>query len=199
MDKSTLMHNVLLGKATEQERIELEEWISHDPLNAEEFEDMKILYSDSWDDPGRKDEYFEEGLRRLQKAIRVLGRKEKRVVLLKTVGASLTISALILILINVLLKANFSEYQELAGRSELLLSENLRFKEATLDSIFKLLEDNYQLAFTTNTKDLLSCKFTGTFHRGITIKEMIESLARAGNFEYTFVENNKMQISGKGC
>jgi len=200
MDKSTLIHNVLVGRASEQERTELKEWISSDPLNAEEFEDMKILYSDSWDnDPDHHDEQFEEGLRKLQEAIRTLNQKQKRKFLFKTMSASLIISACIFILITGLFRRDNLDFQKNVRGSELLLSDNLRFKEATLESIFTILEDKYHLAFAVNTKDLLACKFTGTFHRGITIEEMIGTLAQAGNFEYTFVENNKMQISGKGC
>jgi ferric-dicitrate binding protein FerR (iron transport regulator) len=47
MDKSLLIHKVLSGDATEAEKAELNDWISSDPNNAEEYEDLKLLYEGS--------------------------------------------------------------------------------------------------------------------------------------------------------
>lgn len=196
MDRYTLMHRVLSGTATDAERDELHQWISSDPLNAGAFEEMKILYSND-DLTGPDEEHF-EGLRKLQESIRQLKQEKKRQRWYNNIGVSILISAVVFI-VSIYLFNLDTPRQRTDNVADIVLSNDLQFNNATLGSILELLEDQYHLAFTTNTRDLLSCTFTGTFYHGISLADLIRTLAQAENLNIIFVDEKKMEISGRGC
>lgn len=196
MDRYTLMHRVLSGTATDAERDELHQWISGDPLNAGAFEEMKILYSND-DLTGPDEEHF-EGLRKLQESIRQLKQEKKRQRWYNNIGVSILISAVVFI-VSIYLFNLDTPRQRTDNVADIVLSNDLQFNNATLGSILELLEDQYHLAFTTNTRDLLSCTFTGTFYHGISLADLIRTLAQAENLKIIFVDEKKMEISGRGC
>lgn len=196
MDRYTLMHRVLSGTATDAERDELHQWISSDPLNAGAFEEMKILYSND-DLTGPDEEHF-EGLRKLQESIRQLKQEKKRQRWYNNIGVSILISAVVFI-VSIYLFNLDTPRQRTDNVADIVLSNDLQFNNATLGSILELLEDQYHLAFTTNTRDLLSCTFTGTFYHGISLADLIRTLAQAENLKIIFVDEKKMEISGRGC
>lgn len=196
MDRYTLMHRVLSGTATDAERDELHQWISSDPLNAGAFEEMMILYSND-DLTGPDEEHF-EGLRKLQESIRQLKQEKKRQRWYNNIGVSILISAVVFI-VSIYLFNLDTPRQRTDNVADIVLSNDLQFNNATLGSILELLEDQYHLAFTTNTRDLLSCTFTGTFYHGISLADLIRTLAQAENLKIIFVDEKKMEISGRGC
>lgn len=196
MDRYTLMHRVLSGTATDAERDELHQWISSDPLNAGAFEEMKILYSN--DDLTGSDEEHYEGLKKLQDAIKQLKQEKRKQRWYNNIGVSILISAVVFI-VSIYLFNLDTPRQRTDNVADIVLSNDLQFNNATLGSILELLEDQYHLAFTTNTCDLLSCTFTGTFYHGISLADLIRTLAQAENLKIIFVDDKKMEISGGGC
>lgn len=196
MDKYTLMHRVLSGTATNAEHDELQEWISSDPSNAGAFEEMTVLYSN--DDLAGPDENYHKDLRRLQDAINRLKQEKKKESLYNNIGLSVVISALVFVVSIYVFNLN-THRQQTVGAANIVLSNDLQFSNATLGSILELLEDQYHLAFTTNTRDLLSCTFTGTFYHGISLDDVVRTLAQAENLKIVFVDEKKLEISGPGC
>jgi len=210
MDKPTLIHKVLSGNGDEAEKAELNAWISSDPAHAEEFEDIRLLHESSLNIEQRimeRDDKFYDGLRRIQDRIKTLKRRRKKAILYKIAGIVTLVSTLIII-VSVFL-FNLNKPSKLISAppnkissttiSGIQLYDNLRLEDATLESILKLLKNKYHLIFQVRSREILSCRFTGMFSRGITIDEMIRVLSQSENFSYTVVNSKTYELHGKGC
>lgn len=207
MDKPTLIHKVLCANANEAEKAELKAWISSDPGHAEEFEDLKLLYENALNIEERiaeRDDKFYGGLRNIHDRIKALKRGRKKARLYKIAGIVIGISAIV-ITVSIYLFNLHKPIPQLPDKindgitSGILLYGNLSFENTTLESIFKILEDRYHLTFKVGSKELLSCRFSGTFFRGLTIDEMIRVLAQSENFNYTVVNSKTYELHGEGC
>ena len=205
MDKPTLIYKVLSGSASDAESSELRAWIASDPDNAEEFEDIKLLYEGSLDIEekiGERDSHFYEGLQKIQDRIKAL--KDERAGPYKRAGIVVSISA-----VTIVLFMCFYYWREPLARrtdtmgntipSSIVLHDNLAFDEATLESIFSMLEKRYRVKFNVASEELLSCRFTGTFYRGIEIDEVIRVLAESEGFNYTPEDAASYALYGSGC
>lgn len=196
MNKYTLMHRVLTGAATKIERNELRQWISSDPLNLGAFEEIRILYSS--DDFTGPDEDDSNDLKKLLHDINQHKQAKNRTKHLSNIGISVIVSAMVFMVSIFLLNLNTTQRQS-GSVASIVLSRDLQFNNATLGSILALLEDQYDLAFTIHTRDLLSCTFTGTFYHGVSMADLMGTLAQAENLNIVFIDGKKMEISGPGC
>lgn len=210
MVNGALIHKVLSGNATEAEKAELQAWILSDPDHAEEFDDIKLLYDNASNIEERiieRDDEFYDGLRRIQGRIKALKRARKKARVYRIAGIATLVSIIIitvsLYLFNLNKRSAISlEPPRQVGSSiasGIRLTDNLSFEDVALETIVDLLEDRYHLIFKVGSKEILSCRFTGTFYRGITIDEMIRTLAQSQNFSYTVVNSKTYALHGKGC
>lgn len=93
MDKTLLIEKVIAGKASPEEQKELDEWLLASTENRDEFEDMKWLtkagdHHIEWD----RDDAFYDGLRRIQKKIRAIRKRQKRMRIIKIIILALMLS-----------------------------------------------------------------------------------------------------------
>ncbi|HRE68677.1 MAG TPA: DUF4974 domain-containing protein [Cyclobacteriaceae bacterium] len=189
MDKFRLMHNVLMNRVTDAEKIELEDWLAVSESNRMDFDDMRILYDEIWKgDSGTLSK--ETDWIRITNEIKSRKQQQYKRKAAWSIAAALVITASVFVWVTQSQKVH-------RDSSQIVLTDNLRFENASLQNVFDLIEEKYDVVLFAN-KELLSCKFTGTFHRGITLTQMINTLAKAENFRYSF-SGRKMEIIGKGC
>ncbi len=209
MDKTWLIHKVLSGQASELEKVELSEWIASDPANKEDFEDIKFVMDSAKNVDERTDRNnpFYDGLRKIEGAIEVLKRKDKKIKLYKTLSLislglifSFGIAAYIFdwhpyskIQITTTINNDGNNVQNK------ILLENLKFDDDTLGRIIAILEKEYGMVVKVSTVELLSCRFTGTFYRGISIDDIVHTLSESIGFEYAALSEHNYEIRGKGC
>jgi ferric-dicitrate binding protein FerR (iron transport regulator) len=205
MINTKLIYKVLSGEASESEKTALEKWRTEHPANAEDYEDIKLLYQADQDFDARvneRDEQFYDGLRNIQLQIKKIKRKHRILGLAKTFGMAVLITAVIfsisLITIQLAHQSRISRSKE-RDIATLLLNDNLVFKDTTLRNIMHMLESQYPLTIHTRNRGLLSCKFTGTFYRGISIEDMLRMLALAEGFDVTTNEPGIVELDGEGC
>lgn len=207
MDKPTLIYKVLSGGANDAERAELKAWIARDPNNAEEFEDIKLLYEGSLnieEKISERDAHFYEGLRKIQDRIKVLkaesvaGRSYKRAAIVASISAVIAVLSICLFKWS---EPPARQAHEVAHTIPLAVrvQDNLAFDNATLGSIFEMLQERYELEFKVVSEELLSCSFTGTFYRGLAVDELIRVLAESEQFSFRVIHPATYELQGKGC
>lgn len=205
MEKVTLIHKVLCGKASDAEKAELNAWVSSDIDHAEEFDDIKQLYEGSLDIGQRmteRDPTFYDGLLNIKHRIKALKRAREKSKIYKVTGmVTLLIVVGMIATVHLFNAGKFSKLNTEApdAKDGIRIYDNLRFQDATLETIFHLLEDRYELVFDVDSDEILSCRFTGTFYRGITIDEVVRTLAQSENFDYRNPDFGTYALSGKGC
>lgn len=205
MDYGKLIYKVLSGHASEVDKEELNNWLAEDPANAEEYEDIKLLYQADLDfdkNENEQDEHFYDGLRNVQIRIDRIKRKRKIVEFGKLVGASVIISSIVFVVtLNQIHSYRKKEITKESGKSTsaIFLSDNLVFEDVTLKKIFDTLESRYHLSILTGNKNLLSCRFTGTFYRGISIDDLLYTLAESEDLNFTIKAPGEIELEGKGC
>ena len=210
MDKTQLIHRVLTSKATAVEQAELNEWISRDPGNAREYDDIKFLYEGSQDIEHKileRDEHFYDGFRNIERRIEGVKRRNRRSRLFKVAGIAIMAAGLALMAITQLFTSGPSTENSIRpsdGKHTgtvygVVLSDNLKFENVTIESIIGLLEGRYDLVFVVTSKRLLSCRFTGTFYQGTSVVELINTLALSADFDFNIINAHKYALSGNGC
>jgi hypothetical protein len=202
MDKLLLMYKILSGNATESEIIEFNSRISNEPDYAEEFEDLRLVYESSLNIEEKiveRDDQFYDGLRKIQDRIKALKRAKKRTKRLKIAGISAAIAATFFISVLYVLGLNSPSRLPIPNSQGIVLNENLNFEEASLESIIDLLEGKYHLVIKVSTNELLSCRFTGMFQKGLTIENVIRTLAQAEDFNYKIIDRETYEFRGTGC
>lgn len=205
MKNAKLIYKVLSGEASESEKTAVDKWRTEHPANAEEYEDIKLLYQADQDFEARvneRDEHFYDGLRNIQKQIKKIKRRRSILEIAKTFGIALLIAAVVFSLIRYSIQLPYKP--KITGNEEkdlstLFLTDNLVFEEAALRSIIHTLESQYQVTVQASNNNLLSCKFTGTFSRGISIEEMLRTLAHAEGFDVTTNVPGIVELHGDGC
>lgn len=201
-----LIDKVLRGKATESEKANLTRWIAADPANKADYDDLKLMYENAAktiENIGDDDPFY-DGLRRIESAIEILKKKGKKIKRHKTIRIVLGIVAFFMaVMAGSWLRSHYTETQ-LSTRREgkdtvMVLSAPLRFDDATLEEIIKTLEEKYGLAFNVSTKELLTCRFTGSFSRGSSIPDIVRFLAESMGFDYKILSRHLYVLHGEGC
>ena len=208
MDKTWLIHKFLSGQASELEKVELSEWIATDPANKEDFEDIKFVMDSAKNVDERIDrnDPFYDGLRKIESMIEVLKRKDRKIKLYKIL--SFILAGIIFSIAIATYVFDWHPYSKIqvittvksdANNEQTIILYNLKFDNDTLGGIIDTLEDKYGLVFKVSSEELLSCRFTGTFYRGISIDDIIRTLSQSIGFEYTTLNAQKYELHGKGC
>lgn len=199
MDKSWMIDKVLSGKASEREKDELNTWIATDPEIKNDYEDMKLL----WDNARRigdidHDDSFYDGLRKIEKKINLLRKKGTKIKFYKTMSM-IAVLAAIVFTISTALKKHVARTTGYDHAIDSPYTDNLRFDDATLEKILKTLETKYGIVVEIKDKELLHCRFTGTFYQDVTPDDILYTLAQAMDLEYKMLDSKKYTLKGKGC
>jgi hypothetical protein len=202
MDKPLLMYKILSGNATELEISEFTSRISNEPGYAEEFEELRLVYESSLNIEEKiveRDDRFYDGLRKIQDRIKALKIAKKRTKRFKIAGISVAIAATFFMTFLYVLGSNSPFRLTIPITPGIVLNENLNFEEASLESIIDLLENKYHLVIKVSSNELLPCKFTGMFQKGLTIERVIRTLAQAEDFKYKMIDQETYEFQGTGC
>ncbi|MBL7858154.1 MAG: DUF4974 domain-containing protein [Cyclobacteriaceae bacterium] len=193
MDKSTLIHRVLIGKASEEEIADLERWMSLDPDNATEFEDMKLLYSDSQETEDDSNDSSKDSWKKIEDGIHRLQTRERRINSLKMVGAATGIYVLIIFGYNIF------GTDRASAMDDGLLTQTLHYRDARIRDVMHSIEENSHFNVTLASSELEACKFTGSFKGGTSIREVIETLAKAKDLNVRYTSEQAVVLNGNPC
>lgn len=190
------MHKVLVGEASETEVAELEQWLALDPVNATEFEELKLLYWDSWNadmaDTGSSDNSWNK----IEKAIHRIQTRQKYFSYLKVAAMATGIYALMIWGYAATSSATHNALVESPGD---MLSQTIHYRDIPIEEVVMAIEDNYDFNVTLASSELGECKFTGSFKRGTSIQEVIETLAMAKDLTVVYTTEHSVLLSGGPC
>lgn len=200
MDKEILMHKVLLGEASETERRDLHAWIANNPQAADEFEDLKLFYGQTGGGgEAATDDEFYEPLKQIQASLKQLKKRQRLLKVSITMGTTVVISCFIW-MVGMYTFGN-PQTSGVGNEKESIaipLSATLNFKDTPLHTVFQVIGEGNDLVFTSDGKERWTCRFTGTFAKGISLEEVLSVLAEAENFQYAFTADHVL-LTGKGC
>ncbi len=194
MDPVMLMHKVLIGSAKASETAELDAWIAEDPAHAQEFDDMKFLYSESWQ-VHSSEKVHDDSWNRIQRGISRIQARRRWMNLLAVLGMSLGICIVIILMGDVFLSETTKKTEQYQDR----LAETVHFKSVYIGNIARSIEDAYGFRIIFGSSDVAYCAFTGTFRAGTSVKDLIEVLAKAGNLHIHYISDTAVELSGPGC
>jgi ferric-dicitrate binding protein FerR (iron transport regulator) len=185
MNKIFLIDRVLSGNASETERMELEEWISQSEANKIEYQDIKLLWENSREENmADHDDHFYDGLRNIKASIQQKHKSHSRTAPLIITIVTITSFAVAYVFFN-----NQTNQE----------SQIIRFDNAPLESVIPVLEERYNIHIVVNNKEILACRFTGTFFQADSVHDVIRSLSSSMALTYEFFDNQEYILTGKGC
>ncbi len=76
-------------------------------------------------------------------------------------------------------------------------SKKIKFKDQSLESVFKELGEIYGYSFDLDEEEIQGCKFTGRFN-GLELRLILEQLKDLYQFDYT-ITDKEVIINGGGC
>lgn len=204
MDMTRLIYKVLSDEADDAEKKAVRAWIDMNPGNAEEFEDVKLLYEAelNFDENAiAADEDLDGRWQAVQQRIIRFKRQQQRRDLFTTVATAMLISAVIFAAIFYYVSSNAALAYQGADSvtSTTLLSDKLAFQDATLRSVFDVLHSRYGVNILVANAEVGACRFSGTFSSGIPVDDVLRTLARSENLQLEFKSGRAFEFKGKGC
>ncbi|HTF20664.1 MAG TPA: FecR domain-containing protein [Chryseolinea sp.] len=199
MEIEVLIYKALTGKASPAEMTRLAHWIASDPRHADDYNEMKLFYEPK-SDPSEAMEFDEErqaAHKDRQAELRKYLRRRKRNVQYIALCAGIVMATAIV----------FVSSDGETGRwkvpvhdvSSTSLKQTLAFKETTLADIIIHIEREYGLNINAKNRDLLSCRFTGTFSRGLPVEQALRTLALSHALSLKVINDRGFELDGKGC
>ena len=189
MDKVHLIYKVLAGKASETERIELDNWLAKNKDNKIEFDDIKLLFENERSDSVvEQNDHFNDGLLKIKDLMLKKTSKQKHNMALFTIAV-----------ITILVCGGVFIYFFVTQPDSMNSSYYLKFDNASLKVIIDDLEKKYRVKIEVEEKEIMSCRFTGSFYRTESAKDIVESLAAALNLQVESLNNQQYRILGMGC
>lgn len=184
MDKASLIFKVLSGEATENERAELERWIAQSEANKSEYEDIKLLWGSSGVASNVEDEHFYDGFAKIKskfKQKRAVRRRKRLITWTSVIGATVLVTIALFVITD--------------PASDALV----RFDDAPLAEVITVLENEFHIDIETDSREILACKFTGTFYKKNNEQAFIRSLSNALNLQYELKSHHTYRLKGSGC
>jgi ferric-dicitrate binding protein FerR (iron transport regulator) len=180
-----LIHRVLTNNATERERKELTDWIEASSENKEEFHNIRLLWS-------HENSYIEQeknwgGFSKIKDQIEHEIRKQKRV---RVIRAIVLFTALILF--SLVPIGIFHLNNKVAHGY-------LHFENASVETVVKAIESEYDVTIQIEEPDLLACKFTGTLYHVQFTNNVLQDFSSALNISFEDLSNRKFKLKGLGC
>jgi ferric-dicitrate binding protein FerR (iron transport regulator) len=204
MDSTRLIYKVLSGEADEAERKTLRSWMDMAPENAAEFEDIKLAYEAElrFDISAiSEDEEPDDGWQAVQQRIFRARRQQRWHDLRKSLGTATLISAVVFAAIFYYVGSNETVTRQGAAtvKSTPSLTRKLTFQDATLQRVFEVLHSRYGIDILVANAEVGACRFSGTFSSGISIDDVLRTLARSQNLQLEFKPGRTFEFKGKGC
>lgn len=150
MQYNILIHKYLTGVINSEETLELNKWLSDDPLHRREFEEIKLLWDSAEEDEAEvTDVQFHEGLRKMERAIEDSTEKEHLVQrhIIRNRYKNLVIA--ILAITTVFLFAWMDAHK--MPESSIMASNNGNQELVLTDNSRMVLNDNSTASFSTGS------------------------------------------------
>ncbi len=186
MDTVSLINKVLSGSASNNEIDTLKQWLQRSKENQIEFENLKLLWTQETNAVTQPEPGFFLGLQAIQSRIQSRINRKKHIVQIYTAIA----------LVAVLLLTLIYRKDSLTGPE----GDNLQFENATLSTIISTLQKKYSIEILVEKKELLACRFTGTFCHISGAEQAIKTISLALNVPYKVIPDSHIyQFIGSEC
>ena len=179
-----LIHRVLTNTATDSERKELSDWIAASHENKEEFHNIRLLWSQT---NSTIDQNPSEGFSKIRTQIENEIRKGRHAQMIR---ASTTFGVLILLAFIPIAIFHLNDK---------VPHKYLHFENASVETVIKAIESQYDVTIQVEESELLSCKFTGTFYHIQFTSSVLQELSTAMNLSFEELDNRKFKLKGLGC
>ncbi|NOT73434.1 MAG: DUF4974 domain-containing protein [Cyclobacteriaceae bacterium] len=188
MNTYWLIDRVLSGKATPDEKEELEKWMAADPRNKEEYEDMKLLWEFSKDtsDKRKTDPHFYEGLYKIRDIIELRKRSGKN-------DWKVYLAILALIFSLVALVYCCISYQSKESRG----GQAITIQQRCLDEVFVIVQKRYNVSIAVDNPSVMKCRFTGTFNSRARLEEVMDVIRKSTGLDYHITDRSHITIKGQ--
>jgi ferric-dicitrate binding protein FerR (iron transport regulator) len=193
MDKASLMHKVITGTASKEEKAELDDWLAADEANREDYYDMIILYSDPVHLAGDTDPSPDTAWPRLEAAMARINRKKK---FRKWLGKFTLAAGLSLVVLLAY------DARSVSGRRDVApdrLARSTHFAGASIDEVLRVIEESGRVKVSLENAGIAACRFTGSFSRGTSYAVVLEVIAAATDLKVSVSTDNTLLLSGDGC
>jgi hypothetical protein len=185
MEKSELIFKVLSSEASSEEVKELDDWISLNASNKNEYEDLKLLWEGSREvNVINRDDTYRDGFQKIRSIISKRKRKKKWL----TAGIVILVAMAIMAIPYYLISSN---------RWQVNKNTSIKFNQVPLLEVIAVLEKEYSIEIIAPTK-ILDCEFTGSFYND-SAKDVVRSIAESMSMEYNRVDDNTFKLNGSGC
>lgn len=189
MNTYTLIDRVLSGTATAEEVARFEAWRS-DPVNKEEYEDLKLLWEFSRDNATRRknDPNFYDGLYRIKEMIESRKSFWSRIdwkSYLTMLALAISVTTLVYCCIT---------YKAHGDVQQIILKDGKTVRE-----LIVVLEKKYHVSIKTESTILLTCSFSGSFNSTATLTDVLNSLQKVSGLTYEQTDKKHYIIKGTGC
>lgn len=193
MDKALLMHKVIAGTASKEEKAALDDWLAADQANREDYYDMIMLYSDPGHFEGETGPSPDTGWPRFEAAMARANRRKK---FWKRLG-KFTLAAGLYLAVLLAYDA-----RPVSGRRDAApdrLAANTHFEEASIGEVLRVIEESGSLKVSLENAGIAACRFTGSFSRGTSYAVVLEVIAAATDLTVSVRTDNTLLLSGDGC
>ncbi|HEY9007448.1 MAG TPA: FecR domain-containing protein [Ohtaekwangia sp.] len=184
MERIKQVYRVLSGEAQPAEKEDLQQWIDADPLNREEYMNIKLLWENSALHASSSTE-LRRGFREIKRRIGVRTSRRPIEALTMLVMISLfTAFVALSVYISFVLTAKQPPVQ-------------MQFEAVALGQVCKTMEQSYGIKISMPSQ-LAGCKFSGSFYNEPTEKA-IASLTKNLGITFRKIDSKSYLISGHNC
>jgi ferric-dicitrate binding protein FerR (iron transport regulator) len=85
------------------------------------------------------------------------------------------------------------------GQEQTPFRENLSFNNVTLQELASTLEDRFHAHINIEDKELVKCRFTGSFYKTSTVEDIMRTIAFSLNLEIKTKGAEQYEWKGHGC
>jgi ferric-dicitrate binding protein FerR (iron transport regulator) len=184
MERVKQIYRALSGEALPAEKEHLQQWIDANPLNREEYMDIKLLWENKFLLASSSTE-IKQGLRKIKRRIGVRSSSRPMRALTMLVMISLFTALLTLsVYVSFVLTAKQPPVR-------------MQFEAVALEQVCKTMEQSYGIKISMPAQ-LGDCKFSGSFYNEPTEKA-ITSLTENLGISFRKIDSKSYSISGRNC
>lgn len=180
VDQAALAFKILDGKASQEEQLAFEAWLSQKQEHWEEFADLKLLWENSAYKSNEADPDAFEQIKKIVEADR------KKRTLVRFILYSLAVIVLGVLIYFV--ASRLTEAQQV----------NLRFDNVTIDSIIHQVESMHHVKIECDNS-IRRCRFSGIFYRYDGPETIFRAIAESLNIQVLNSSVNTFRLTGTGC
>lgn len=197
-NKDTLIHRILSGEGSQSDKEELDAWMSADPRNAEEFQDMKLLFESTAAQSEEREDDIPTKWLEIEARVNLIRRRQRRLRIYKVFGIAFLIGMSVFIaFLNAVGPASIRSASS-GTEGQIQLRRSIVFAEMPLADVLGILEDECDVTFLVANNELLSSNFTGTFSRGTAFQDLIQIIGQSENVTFVKMSSATFRLTRAG-